>query len=137
MKVDMADYIRNLATFLFRSYNVNMAAVTLDIHTPDHIQLNIDRAIPCGLILNELLSNALKHAFPRVRSGQVKVELRRVDKNVDIVISDDGVGLPEHLDIHGLNSLGLKLVISLVDQLDGTIKLERSGGTRFHTTFAE
>jgi two-component sensor histidine kinase len=103
----------------------------------DDLPLSIDTAIPCGLIVNELVTNSLKHAFPDGRGGEIRVELRSDgDNKFALMVSDDGVGLPEDLDFRKTESLGLQLVNNLsVVQLEGTIDLDRSGGTVFRITF--
>ena len=92
----------------------------------------------CGLIINELVSNALKHAFPDGRVGHVRVELRplRGQRHV-LVVSDDGVGLPPNLDLERADSLGLQLVHDLTEQLHGTVAVNRDSGTTFTITFEE
>jgi two-component sensor histidine kinase len=100
------------------------------------VYLDIDRAVPCGLIVNELVSNALKHAFPNSRTGQVRVQLERLAAGQTVlVVADNGVGLPPHLDTGGANSLGLQLVDDLTHQLHGTISISRDRGTTFTITF--
>jgi two-component sensor histidine kinase len=100
------------------------------------VQLDLDRAVPCGLIVNELVSNALKHAFPDDRAGRLCVELEPFgDKQLVLVVGDNGVGLPADLDYHRADSLGLQLVDDLTQQLNGNIMVNRDGGTTFTITF--
>jgi two-component sensor histidine kinase len=95
-------------------------------------------AIPCGLIINELVSNSLKHAFPAGREGEIRIELRADDEGKCILmVSDNGVSFPEGLDFRDAGTLGLQLVNTLVSQLEGTIELDRSRGMAFKITFAE
>src|SRR5262249_17986595 len=102
------------------------------------LYLNIDQAITCGLIVNELVSNALKHAFPDERAGRVRVELRPLGGHrLVLVVGDDGVGLPPGLDLARVDSLGLQLVQDLADQLHGTVEVSRDVGTTFTVTFDE
>ncbi len=102
----------------------------------DDIELDLDRAVSTGLIINELISNALKHAFPAGRPGQVRVSLRLVDgKRCLLEVSDDGVGLSSGFDVEQADSLGLQLVHDLTRQLHGTIVVERRRGTRFAIAF--
>jgi two-component sensor histidine kinase len=102
----------------------------------DDIELDLDRAVATGLIVNELISNALKHAFPAGRPGQVRVDLRLVDGNqCRLEVSDDGVGLSSDFDVERAESLGLQLVHDLTRQLHGTMTVERAGGTRFAIDF--
>jgi two-component sensor histidine kinase len=97
----------------------------LDIHT------NIDTAIPIGLIVNELISNSLKHAFPDGRRGEISIAMQRESAILTIVFKDNGIGIPADQDWRNINALGFHLVIALVGQLDGTIELDRTGGTTF------
>jgi two-component sensor histidine kinase len=107
----------------------------LELNLED-IPLGITEAIPCGLIINELVSNALKHAFPKGREGEITIQLVRGNRNqITLTVSDNGVGFPEHVDFRKSPSLGLTLITSLVEQLDGVIELDRSGGTAFTITF--
>lgn len=137
-KVDFADYVRDLTMHLFRTYRTNAGAITLRINVSENVRLGVDTAIPCGLIVNELVSNALKYAFPGGRAGEVRVDLEREGGGeLTLVVSDNGVGFPADVDPGHTGSLGLKLVTTLADQLEGSIELERSAGTLFKVTFAE
>jgi two-component sensor histidine kinase len=134
-RVDFAEYVRNLASYLFRSYGVHSNVIQLKVNVED-VFLGIDTAIPCGLITNELISNSLKHAFPGGRGGEIRIELcSDHDGQFTLVVSDNGVGFPQDLDFLDTDSLGLQLVNTLIDQLEGTIELDRSGGTVFEITF--
>ena len=102
------------------------------------IFFDINTAIPCGLILNELVSNSLKHAFPDGRSGHIRVNLRSVGEDrYNLLVSDDGIGLPESLDFKESRTLGLQLVNALTSQLDGTIEKIEDTGTAFSITFSK
>ena len=134
-RIDLAEYIRNLATFLFGSYRANAGRISLAVQADD-VFLGIDAAVPCGLMLNELISNALKHAFPNGRSGQLWVELHQdSDRQVRLIVRDNGTGLPPGFDIFETDSLGMQLVGTLVDQLNGTLEIHSEGGTEFIITF--
>ena len=122
---------------MFVSYGIGSHKIILkkDI---EKVTLGIDAAIPCGLIVNELISNSLKHSFPEDMEGEIKVALRRNDKTeVKLTVSDNGVGMPEDMDFRNTTSLGLTLVIALVKQLKGEIELVREKGTEFVITFNE
>jgi two-component sensor histidine kinase len=134
-KIDLDSYIKYLASSLFRTYETT-GKIALKIDVED-VSLSINSAIPCGLILNELISNSLKHAFPGGREGEIKITLRYIEDKIELVVSDDGISIPEDLDIQNSESLGLQLVIALVKQLEGIIELDRSGGTTFKITFAK
>jgi PAS domain S-box-containing protein len=131
--VDFAGYIQILAKHLFNVYGVDPKAIKININIKD-VLLNINTAIPCGLIINELLSNSLKYAFPDGKKGEISIAIHPIDKNeMELIVNDNGVGLPEEIDIKHTESLGLHLVTILVeDQLQGDIKLDRTGGTRFY-----
>ncbi len=131
--IDVAEYIQNLSSNLFRSYSAGRVSLKTQV---DDILLGIDTAIPCGLIINELVSNSLKHAFPE-KQGEIFVDLHRDDGRFTLIVRDNGVGLPESVDFRNTDSLGLQLVCTLTDQLDGAIELNRTGGTEFKITFGE
>ncbi|HTX61005.1 MAG TPA: histidine kinase dimerization/phosphoacceptor domain -containing protein, partial [Methanobacterium sp.] len=135
--INFLSYIQNLIYDLFNSYGVNSSTLKLHLNVDD-IHLNIETAVPCGLIISEIVSNALKYAFPEGKKGNLSIEFHG-DKNkeLELVIADDGVGLPEDMDFKNTDSLGLRLVSSLVGQLDGTINLDRNQGTRFIIKFKE
>ncbi len=134
--IDFAEYARGLLTYLWRMYGRGAAAIrlTLDINP---VSLSIESAIPCGLLLNELATNALKHAFRERTSGEVTVTLATDPQDrVHLGVRDDGVGLPESLDWQHVPSLGLRLVQMLTEQLRGTLDVRSEGGTIFYLTFA-
>ncbi len=130
-EVDLQKYIRNLTSNLLRSYSINSCQIHLTINV-EPIALGVDLAIPCGLIINELISNCLKYAFSGRRKGEIRVSLHSSEKNSFILaIKDDGVGLPDNLDLHTTNTLGLQLVRRLTKQLGGIVELNRHQGTEF------
>ncbi|HSE84066.1 MAG TPA: PAS domain S-box protein [Thermodesulfobacteriota bacterium] len=135
--IDFEKYIQSLADNLLSMYGVNSDAVQLDVNV-DNVSLDIDTAIPCGLIINELVSNSLKYAFPRGKKGRICIILRKdgsPDNLYSLVVGDNGVGFPRDLDIRNTESLGLQLVMDLVEQIEGKIELDRSIGTVFKITF--
>jgi two-component sensor histidine kinase len=133
--IDMGAYTRNLVSDLQHAYRTEESSVRLTVKIDD-IPLGITEAIPCGLIINELVSNALKHAFPKGKEGEITIQLQKRDANRFVLtVSDSGTGFPENIDPRNSPSLGLTLVNSLVEQLDGTIELDRRGGTTFSITF--
>lgn len=131
-RVDFAEYARSLTDYLFGSYGINTKLVRLKMDIKD-VFLDINAAIPCSLIINELISNSLKHAFPDGREGEIKIAMHPLNGNeIELVVSDNGVGIPEEVNFRKTESLGLYLVTILAeDQLDGKIKLDRNKGTRF------
>ena len=133
--IDLGNYIDGLARNLVMSYSVNgRVALDLDLGT-DTVLLVLDQASPCGLILNELISNALKHAYPGERGGALRVQLRQQNETVTIRVSDDGVGLPQGFDEERDGNLWLELVRMLVGQLDGHIERTGPPGVTYLLTF--
>lgn len=133
--INFAQYVPDLTVYLFDSYNINSTAVTLHTNV-DNISLEIDTAIPCGLIINELVSNALKYAFPDNRNGEIQIEFHADREGMmTLIVRNNGIGIPEGFDIKTTQSLGLTLVQGLVEQLEGTLKIDRTRGTEFRITF--
>jgi PAS domain S-box-containing protein len=136
-QIDVADYIHNLATSLLISYQIYPGKIALETDI-DSVRLNVDQAIACGLVINELISNALKHAFPNQQAGTISITLRNIGNSIEMTIRDDGIGLPDNLDWTNTDSLGLSLVYDLVtEQLEGDITLERNHGTGFTIQFTQ
>ncbi|MEH1969205.1 PAS domain S-box protein [Nostoc sp.] len=136
-QIDVADYISNLAASLLISYQICPGKIALETDI-DPLNLNVDQAIACGLVINELISNALKHAFPNQQVGTISIALRNVGNNIEMTIRDNGIGLPDNLDWRNTDSLGLSLVHDLVtEQLEGDITLERDRGTVFKIQFTQ
>jgi two-component sensor histidine kinase len=133
--INTSDYIHRLVQNLFKTHTIEGGIITPIIDV-ENVKLNIKTAVPCGLIINELLSNSLKYAFPQEREGEIHISLKAKDNKFKLIISDSGIGLPEDLDFRNTESLGLKLVNSLTNQIDGKIELDRSQGTKFKITFA-
>jgi PAS domain S-box-containing protein len=131
--IDFSDYIESLAHHLFHSYTANPDMVSL--HTDIDVSLDIDHAIPCGLVVNELLSNSLKHAFPDGRRGRITLYFKAQGSDFILRFSDDGVGLPKGLDFRNTDSLGLQLIMTLTNQLNGNVEHRDIGGTEFEIHF--
>ncbi|HEX2834776.1 MAG TPA: histidine kinase dimerization/phosphoacceptor domain -containing protein [Thermoanaerobaculia bacterium] len=134
-QIDFGEYARALGDLLFRSFAVDPSQIELHIEGAP-ILLTIEVAVPCGLIVNEALSNALKHAFPLGRHGTITIRLAQTADYASLTIADDGVGLPGTLDLDTVESLGLQLVRGLVQQIDGTLELDRRAGTSMRITFS-
>lgn len=136
--IDFNDYVKSLAKGLLLSYkrDTNKIALKINIET---VSFAIETAIPCGLIINELISNSLKYAFPDGRDGEINISLRSLDNDeLEIIVSNDGVSFPKDLDFRNTESLGLRLVTNLAEnQLHGRIELNRSKGTEFRIRFKE
>jgi PAS domain S-box-containing protein len=134
-RFDVVHYLRTLSTQLVQSYGASARHITLRTHV-ENIPLSLDTAIPCGLVLNELFSNALKHAFPNGQRGDITLTFAAVPEGyATLRVQDTGVGFPEGLDFRHTESLGLQLVCALSEQLQGTLTLARHGGTIFTLTF--
>jgi PAS domain S-box-containing protein len=135
-KIYLLEYIESLVWDLFYSYAIEKGRIKpiLDI---DDIKLNIETSVPCGLIITELVSNCLKYAFPDQSEGELMVSLKIIDDFYELTICDNGIGIPENIDFFNTDSLGLQLVNSLTDQIDGEIDFDRSNGTKFTITFKE
>ena len=134
-RIDFVDYVNNLVGYLKRSYQTPDVQITV---LGEPIFLGIDTAVSCGLILNELVSNALKHAFPEGQSGDIVVELSNYQQQeISLHVSDNGIGLPPGLDYLNTASLGLQLVNSLVAQINGRLDLKTKDGTIYTITFSK
>lgn len=132
--VDLRQYLHNLISNLFHSYGVNPEIIRASIRA-EGIRLNLDEAVLCGLIINELVTNSLKYAFPKGRSGQIDVHFKQTRTYTQLRVSDNGIGLPSNFDFKETQSLGLQLVATLTDQLQGKIELRNKSGTTFIITF--
>lgn len=128
--IDFGDYIRTLVMDLFRTYLAEPSRIKLDLDVED-VMLDIDTAIPLGLIVNELVSNSMKHAFPDNRKGTIKLEFKSDSQGCHLVVGDDGIGLPLGLDIKHTETLGLQLVSSLIGQIDAEMQVNNHDGTEF------
>ena len=136
-KVDFADYIQSLSAALFRSYDFKSKTITLKLEVSP-VFLNVDTAIPCGLILNELVSNSLKHGFPNDTPGEILIQLdANADQSFSLIVQDNGVGFPEAVDFKKSKSLGLQLIFGLAKQLQGAIEMSGNQGTLCKITFNE
>ncbi|MBI1868383.1 MAG: PAS domain S-box protein [Methylocystis sp.] len=136
-RLDFAEYVRDLVADLLRTYRVHQEGAAFHTDIGD-IHLGIDTAIPCGLIITELVTNALKHAFPAGAPGDVWITLKASETQTYVLtVRDNGVGLPADVDWRRSKSLGLKLVTDLTKQLEGTIEVSVAAGTTFAVTFKE
>jgi len=147
-KLNFSPYIEELANTLFHTYRLGSTDISLSMDLEENLLFDMDIAVPLGMIVNELVSNSLKHAFPDRKKGEIRIKLHRekpteleiegyqsTSTSFTLIISDNGVGIPEKLDIEDLDSLGMQLVTSLVDQLDGELELKRGNGTEFTIRF--
>ena len=137
-RIDFDQYTRKLTGRLIKSLGVDPNRIITNVNI-DNVFLGVDTAIPCGLIINELFTNSLKYAFPldklKDKKGGIRIDCHSNSTEHTLVFSDNGVGLPEDIDFHKTDTLGLELVRTLVNQLKGTIELNRNNGTEFKITF--
>ena len=135
-EIDYPQYIRQLASHLFRSYRVSSSRIELQSDIED-VRLGVDVAVPVGLIINELVSNSLKYGFPQGRGGFVRIALRKEPYGrMTLSVADNGVGLPKEVGFGSTQTLGLRLVGTLVRQIEGSVRVDRSGGTAVDITFS-
>ena len=134
--IDLGTYIKKLGANLMRIYGGGAAGVALTVDADD-TTIDIDAMVPCGLAVSELISNCLKHAFPNDGEGSIGIRVASKDPSeVEIVVCDDGVGVPPDFDIRATNLVGMGLVLSLVEkQLGGTLDMDLSQGTCFRISF--
>jgi len=132
--IEISTYLKTLVNYLFRNF-VNLSSkldLTMEV---DKIMMDIDTAIPCGLIINELVTNAIKYAFPENKKGELTITLESSADQVILIVKDNGIGIPEDFNIEETNTLGFQLVKALVNQLHGTIEINRKGGTELIIKF--
>lgn len=132
-RVPFDKYARELATRVLSAAGVSPGAVRIG-YDLENLELPVDQAIPCALILNELISNALKHAFPG-GAGAIRIELKQLNGCVGLAVADDGIGIPAGFDPATSGSLGVQLVVTLAGQLDGRLEIDGCAGTTFRVVF--
>ena len=135
-KIDFPDYIINIISTLFQAYNINQEKVNFELKMDD-LSLNIETCIPCGLIITEIITNSIKHAFPDEMEGIISVNLVYANEKVTLKIRDNGIGFPKDIDFENSDSFGLQLVNLLINQLRGTIELHNEKETEFVINFEE
>jgi PAS domain S-box-containing protein len=134
-KIDFGEYIRSLTTELFHSYKTS-SGIKLNMHI-DNVDLDINTSVPLALIVNEIVTNSLKYAFPDKKKGTISVNFNRKSDELQLIVADNGIGFPNHVDFKNTNSLGMQLVNSLTEQIDGKIMLDETEGTKFIINFKE
>jgi len=133
--INFSDYLINLSKNLVHSYYFSSGSVDLNLNV-EKVDLNLDQAIPCGLIVNELLTNAVKYAFvDEGKSSRISISVKEKNDLVEITVADNGVGLPKNFDVNKTNTLGLQLVSTLTEQLDGKLSVMNDGGAKFIINF--
>ena len=133
--INFEEYIQSLVSYLLSYYSTNN--IIVDINVEKDIILNMDTAVPCGLIINELVTNSIKFAFPGKKTGKIYIQLHYEDRSLILIIGDNGVGLPDGIDFENSQKLGLQLVKTLTDQLEGKIQFNGENGTEFRIKFKE
>ena len=151
VKINFGDYVNDLTENLFYNYKISPNMIKLH-NKIDDVSFDINTAIPCGLIINELVTNCLKHAFPWFKTSKslkesseilefgkykIEIELKHDDENYTLTVADNGIGFPDEINFKETDSLGLQLVNNLVEQLDGIITLDKTSGTKFMIIFKE
>lgn len=133
-EINVAEYLTKLTENIYSSYGVNIGLVKLEIDAQD-IYLDINKAIPCFLVINEMITNSIKHAFPEKRAGKIMIDFKKEGDNYVVSIKDDGLGLPSGMDIDQTNTLGIQLINGLISQLDGELTVSSVEGTEFRFIF--
>jgi two-component sensor histidine kinase len=134
--IDFGDYMSTLITDLFNTYINDSHNLKLNLDL-QNIKLDINTSIPLGLIVNELVSNSLKHAFPNGKEGEIYISLKVDNGKYILIVGDNGVGITDDIDFENTDSLGLQLIVNLTKQIDGEIELDKSHGTEFSIRFEE
>lgn len=140
--INFTDYIKSLVMSLLRSYGFLVDAIAVNI-VVENVSLSLDTAVPCGLLINELVSNALKHAFPRLDpskggKGELAIRLRPLGQDTyELIVRDNGIGMPPKVDMAHPETFGLKLIAMLAKQLRGTLECRRNGGTEMRLVIRE
>jgi len=134
-QIDFAEYVKKLTGHLYSINADSRFQISLHVEIED-ISLDINRAVPCGLIINELVTNALKHAFPEGRKGDIFIRMAPFQQGgLSLTVADNGVGFPAEIDVHNTDSLGMQIVSDLVQQLNGTLRVNTAEGTQFTVRF--
>ena len=135
--IKIKKYLQELVSYIGNTYNIGkQIQLNLRVNTK-HEFINLDKAIPCGIIINELLSNAFKYAFEnRKKAGIINIELRENKGCYKLIVSDNGIGLPQSIEVKTSSTLGLQLINSLVEQLGGELEINTEKGTSFVISFS-
>jgi two-component sensor histidine kinase len=135
-RVDFGSYTKNLVYYLFRMFDVKSDKVSLRLNV-ENVFLPMDTAIPCGLIINELVTNSLKHAFTNDKHGEISIQaVYHSNNKFTLTIKDNGKGIPEEVDFYKSRTVGYNLINSLIRQLGGVLEINREEGTEFKITFS-
>lgn len=134
--LNLKNYIEKLVSGILYTYGTSKEVIKTNLDIED-ININIDTAIPLGLVINELVTNSVKYAFPKSKKGTITIKIKSLPDHMEVLVADDGVGLPEEIDPENTETIGLQLVNILVKQIEGGITLDRAHGTEFRITFKE
>jgi two-component sensor histidine kinase len=132
--IDIDKYLKDIVIYLYRSNNINPTLIKLDIDLAP-ISMSMETSITCGLLINEIISNAFKHAFPDGKAGNVQLIFIKSELQNKLIISDDGIGFTENLDFESNDTFGLLLIRTLVDQLNGTVEVIKTNGIKYIIDF--
>ena len=134
-EIDFAEYVEKLCQYIFHSFPEAARHIKLSVES-DNVAFDLDTAMPCGLLINEIVSNSLKYAFPSGQEGEISIRLKTTAENkICITVQDNGKGIPEEYDLKNPTTLGLQLIDALTSQLNGEVEMHRNGGTVFNITF--
>lgn len=134
-QIDFTEYIQGLANSMFQSYNIDSSRISLETNVHE-VRLAIDTAVPCGLLINELVSNCLKHAFVGRPRGSIRIDLVEItESELLLSVADDGIGLAPNFAPHAADSFGMQVITALVDQLHGQLEVRCAAGTEFRILF--
>ena len=137
-RINLSEYIQTLTASLFYTYRIQPDLVQLKVKVDDDVLVSSDKAIPCGLVLNELMTNALKHGFSDGKTGEIAVTLEKVSsRQIHLTVENNGNRLPDTFELKTIQSMGLRLVHGLVNQLQGHFELDKTDKTRFKITFSD
>ncbi len=133
-EIAFKEYLEKLCQFIYQSYGDKTDRIKVQVEG-DPVGLDMDTAMPCGLLVNEIVSNAYKYAFPGQLTGRILIELKRQNGKVTLSVNDNGAGFPDDFEIEQSESLGMQLIQALTNQLDGELKVKRENGTTFEVSF--
>ena len=137
-RINLSEYIQTLTASLFYTYRIQPDGVQLEVDIDDNILISLDKAVPCGLVLNELMTNTLKHGFSDGMTGKILVALKQWSNGqIHLIVENDGNKLPETFELKTIQSMGLRLVHELVNQLQGHFELDKTDKTCFRITFSD
>ncbi len=134
--IDFSDYITSLSRDLFDTYVTSKDKIQLKLDV-ENIMVDVDNTVPLGLIINELVTNCLKYAFPSNRPGTININFHKIGSEYVLEVIDDGIGLPEDFDMDKSDSLGMRLISGLTSQLDGEMEMSNESGTTFRIRFSD